>query len=109
MSIPLKGFLVGNGATDFYVDVSPSFPATVYNFNIIKEDLYNTYVENGCFNSFNGVLPDSTSQACKDAWDEINTLAEDLNWYDLYRPVYESPILKDENRLGEAIVNGETK
>jgi len=38
--VNLKGILVGNGATDFYVDVSPSFPQTVYNFNIIKKDLF---------------------------------------------------------------------
>jgi hypothetical protein len=28
--INIKGMMVGNGATDFNVDVSPSYPATLY-------------------------------------------------------------------------------
>ena len=36
-TIPLKGMMIGNGATDFTVDVSPSYPATVYNFNLIND------------------------------------------------------------------------
>lgn len=37
--INLKGFMVGNGATDWDFDVSPSFPETVYNFNIMPSQL----------------------------------------------------------------------
>jgi hypothetical protein len=29
-TINLKGMIIGNGATDFTVDVSPSYPATLY-------------------------------------------------------------------------------
>jgi len=29
-TINLKGMMVGNGATDFRVDVSPSYPATLF-------------------------------------------------------------------------------
>ena len=36
----LKGFMVGNGVTDYHVDVDPAFPPTVYNFNIILKELY---------------------------------------------------------------------
>lgn len=31
----LKGFIVGNGATKWDVDISPSFPDVMYNFNLI--------------------------------------------------------------------------
>jgi serine carboxypeptidase-like clade 1 len=31
----IKGIMVGNGATDWDFDVSPSFPTTVFNFNLI--------------------------------------------------------------------------
>lgn len=84
----MKGFMVGNGATDFNVDVSPSFPQTVYNFNLIPRDLYDTYMDNGCFESFNDVLGFTNTTVCNDAWDMINNYTGDLNWYDLYRPVY---------------------
>ena len=35
----LQGFLVGNGATNWDYDVSPSFPEVVYNFNLIPETM----------------------------------------------------------------------
>ena len=91
--------MVGNGATDFWVDVSPSFPDTVYNFHLIPRDLYDTYTSNGCFESFNNVLGYTNTTVCNDAWAVISNLTGDLNWYDLYRPVYPgSPlILKSES------------
>lgn len=39
----LKGFLVGNGATNWDFDVSPSFPSIAYDFNLIPMKLYNNY------------------------------------------------------------------
>jgi hypothetical protein len=33
--VNLKGFIVGNGATDWEIDISPSFPEVMYNFNLI--------------------------------------------------------------------------
>jgi hypothetical protein len=36
-TINLKGFLVGNGATNWDFDVSPSFPEVAYNFNVIPK------------------------------------------------------------------------
>ena len=99
--------MIGNGATDFKYDVSPSFPATLYNFNLIKQSLYDEYVNNNCFFSFNGVLPESNSTECINAWGKMNELVVDLNWYDLFRKTYPNPIYKDdEERYGETIVNG---
>ncbi len=39
-------------------------------------------------------------------------LAADLNWYDLYRPLYDTSItntLKDENRMAEVEIGGVKK
>jgi len=107
----LKGMMVGNGCTDFYLDVSPSFPDTVYNFNLIPMDLYDTYKSNDCFNSFNDVIPFTNTAACDASWLKINNLTGDLNWYDLYRPVYpDSPLVLGEyNRYKEVEVGGEIK
>ena len=47
--------MVGNGATDWDFDVSPSFPSIAYNFNLIPKKSYDSYVEMGCkvfFNDF---------------------------------------------------------
>jgi carboxypeptidase C (cathepsin A) len=34
-SYNLKGFLVGNGATDWDIDINPAYPEVVFNFNLI--------------------------------------------------------------------------
>jgi hypothetical protein len=39
----LKGMMVGNGVTDYDYDVSPSFPETLYNFNLISKKLLDTF------------------------------------------------------------------
>jgi hypothetical protein len=101
--------MVGNGATKWDYDVSPSFPQTVYNFNIIKKDLYDTFMNNDCHYYFNDVKVYNNSQTCIDAWDKISNLTGNLNWYDLYRPVYGGGLLQSENRLETTIVDGQEK
>ena len=39
LDIPLAGYMVGNGATNWDYDVHPSFAATVANFNIIPQKM----------------------------------------------------------------------
>ena len=88
--INLKGFLVGNGATDWDFDVSPSFPETVYNFNLISKATLDDYMNNYCVVYFNDFRPRNGTdmEVCNKTWDKINNMTGDLNWYDLYRPVY---------------------
>ena len=57
LTINLKGFMVGNGATDWDYDVSPSFPEVVYNFQMIPKSLWDTYHENHCVEYFNDFKP----------------------------------------------------
>ena len=45
---PLKGFIVGNGATDWEIDVSPLFPEVVHKFNLIPSGLLNNFTDNNC-------------------------------------------------------------
>jgi hypothetical protein len=113
-NINLKGIIVVNGATHWDYDCSPSFPQTVYNFNLITKDLFDTYEGNNCFVSFNGVLHENMTVICNDTWNKINALTSGLNWYDLYRKVYPGGlILKDSaapnSRIGEVEIDGEIK
>ena len=64
----LKGFLVGNGATDWDVDISPSFPDVMYNFNLIQKSLLDTYKDNNCVVYFNDVKPPTPTKICNDTW-----------------------------------------
>jgi len=102
--------MVGNGATNWYYDVMPSFAATAYNFNVITYDLYKSYEDNGCLFTDGDVIPWTPTQVCIDTEDQINDLTDQLNWYDLYRYLYPDTInLSEEERWAETEVHGETK
>jgi len=104
--------MVGNGATDFYVDVSPSFPQTIYGLNLITKNIYDKFQNNSCFFSFRHVLisEESTSKECLDSWNLMHELTMDLNWYDLYRKtVPEDSLLRAEDRYGEVTIDGHKK
>ena len=107
--------MVGNGATRWDVDVEPSFPATVRWFNIIPAELLEKFDSNNChYYFYPGYSDERQSLICDATWEKINLLAANLNWYDLYRPVYPDTLLSTQNdlkanRTGEAIVNGEVK
>lgn len=75
MKLPLKGYIVGNGATDWDLDISPAFPEVVYNFNIIPTRLINNFTSNNCTFYFRDVKPPSPNNTvCNDLWDQINQL-----------------------------------
>jgi hypothetical protein len=78
--------MVGNGATDWNFDVSPSFPEAVHGFNIIPKKLLDQYNELGCKVYFNDFKKHDGPDACDELWDSIGTYAKHLNWYDLMRP-----------------------
>jgi len=60
----LKGFLVGNGATDWNFDVDPAFPDVVYNFNLITKEDLDTYKDNNCHYYFNNFRHKDHSTEC---------------------------------------------
>ncbi len=110
----LKGFIVGNGATNWDFDVSPVFPDVVYNFNLIPSSLLDVYKSNGCINYFNDVHPPTNSTVCTDAWNQINNLWQGLNWYDLFRKVVpDDGLLKmnagSEDRTRKVMIDGHEK
>jgi hypothetical protein len=41
----LKGFIVGNGATDWTFDVQPSFPELTKFFNLIPASIYSNWTD----------------------------------------------------------------
>lgn len=104
--------MVGNGATDWDFDVSPSFPSIAYNFNLIPKKTYDDYNKLGCNVYFNDFKPrDGSDPAeCAKLWDDdvqgsMCNLTGDLNWYDLYRPKYGEG-LSAEERTVTTMVNG---
>jgi carboxypeptidase C (cathepsin A) len=113
----LQGFMVGNGATKWEYDVEPSFPDTAVNFNVIDPVTYNNFVSNNChYYFYPGYSSQVQTPTCDALWLKINNQTKDLNWYDLYRPVYDSTLGNDSskkltsgNRMGYTQINGELK
>lgn len=65
MKSNLVGIIVGNGATDWDVDVYASGFETYINFNILPLSLYNDLLKHKCKTYFNGVSPDDGDPECK--------------------------------------------
>lgn len=105
----LKGFLVGNGATHWDYDVSPSYPRTLYGFNMIPKYMIDYFETNNCTYFFNDFRNHSGPHGCDAIWDEMNDLASDQWWYDLYKPA-NTPLagkpMTAEDRIGYTMVNG---
>lgn len=105
--INLKGIAVGNGATDWRYDTTPSYLPMAYNHQLMDTELYNTIVENNCTWYFRDVLPGNHPKVCQDAMNTFNKNTARINWYDIYRKVYDSPI--SSAPVGETKINGETR
>jgi len=109
--------MVGNGATNWDFDVSPSFPETVYNFNLIPKPMLDSYNENGCIIYFNNFRPtNGSNETCTSLFNQMSELTSDLNWYDLYRvpnPLGSAGkrVLKatDDERIGTVNIGGEER
>ena len=89
------GIVVGNGATDWDVDVFASGFETYLNFNILSLDLYNNLIKHKCKAYFNDVKPEEGDDEChgKDGLiDKAAKIGEDVGFYDLNR---ENPELND--------------
>jgi hypothetical protein len=107
-TINLKGFAVGNGATNWDYDVSPSFPETVFNFNLIPRSIIDYFSTNDCVFYFNDFIPHTGPADCEIYWNKTVNLTSGLNWYDLYQQADVSP-LSTEDRQGVSMVNGVEK
>eukprot|EP00343_Euplotes_focardii_P006726 CAMPEP_0205821030 /NCGR_PEP_ID=MMETSP0206-20130828/4631_1 /ASSEMBLY_ACC=CAM_ASM_000279 /TAXON_ID=36767 /ORGANISM="Euplotes focardii, Strain TN1" /LENGTH=452 /DNA_ID=CAMNT_0053116205 /DNA_START=42 /DNA_END=1400 /DNA_ORIENTATION=+ len=106
-TIPLKGIAVGNGATDWKYDTTPSWLPMAYNHQLMDTELHNTFVDNGCEWYFRDVLPGSDSKVCLDALQQFNKLTSRINWYDIYRDVFDGGLSKQS--IGETVIKGEKR
>uniref|UniRef100_A0A7S3K994 Carboxypeptidase n=1 Tax=Euplotes crassus TaxID=5936 RepID=A0A7S3K994_EUPCR len=106
--INLKGILVGNGATKWEYDTTPSYLEMAYNHQLMDTELHNTFVENGCEWYFRDVLPRKANEACEKAKKTFDENTKRINWYDIYRKVYDDGGINKE-RVGKTIIDGEER
>lgn len=102
--INLKGIAVGNGATDWNYDTTPSYLPMAFNHQLMDKELYDTFVNNNCTWFFRDVLPGHHPKVCEDAMKTFNKNTARINWYDIYRKVYDSAL---SHPVGQTVIEGE--
>jgi hypothetical protein len=97
----LKGFIIGNGVTDMYIDSDNQLIETLVNWSMIPQDLYNQIVSLGCIFYWDKMdVKVNNPPQCQGLYDQVMTLIQDLNIYDLYRTQYTTTGLTNKrNRL----------
>lgn len=97
----LKGFIIGNGVTDMYIDSDNQLIESLAMWSMIPQSLYNQIKAYSCvfyWDKLDVVVKNAPQ--CADLYNQTMTLIEDLNIYDLYRTQYpDSQALKMRNRL----------
>lgn len=101
--------MVGNGATNWDFDSSPSFPDTVFGFNLIPKHLLDFMKTNNCTFYLNDFRNHTGPESCVPVWQEIKNLTNNLNWYDLYRVDSPPLLITGQDRYKSVNVNGQLK
>lgn len=82
---------------------------------MIPPSLLTEFEEHDChYYFYPGYSDHRNSLKCDELWEKINNLGADLNWYDLYRPVYPAAVLDKQkalkaNRHGSVMIDGQLK
>lgn len=108
MKFNLQGILVGNGATSWDYDNSPTIPQTAVGMGLVPQALLDEWNQNGCIFYFRDVKP-SGGVDCQPIWDKMMVLIDDLNIYDFFRTNVVNITASAEERTGKTMVNGVEK
>lgn len=85
----LKGFMVGNGVTDWKYDTTPAFVEMAYWHGLYDDE---TYMElKKCDLSYYEWNYDKLSETCTDLMDRFDDLTSQLNIYDVFGKCYTNP------------------
>ena len=102
--IPIKGFMVGNGVTNWKYDTEPSLPQTLGGFDMIPNDWLAAFQSKNCNVDRDGKVTGKDVDFCTDIfYNKINKqIPDELNAYDLYRtiPDEEQNWLTDDHQPG---------
>jgi len=83
--------MVGNGATDWHYDASPTRPASAWGFNMITSNQFMEYAHHNCTQYFGQstaggeVFKEGGDAACHDINKGVNGLVDEYFIYDVYR------------------------
>jgi len=103
--INLKGILVGNPATDWWVDVYPSMLEMAYMHNIVDTDTFQQWRDLKCNLYFRDVFPAEWDEGCAYILEDFFKNMERINFYDIYRSPY-IELRSDKGEKGQTLLNG---
>ena len=92
--INLKGFIVGNGVTDYPADMFYGGPTFLYYHGLVSPQTWISYNQNGCINN-------PFTEDCENLSSDIEEVLTNVNIYDIYGECYnlESPNITEFNYL----------
>jgi len=82
----MKGFLVGNGVTNWHYDCANAFIEMSYWHSLIDTTLYNELKTNECV--FDGPYFDNVTPECLSLYYEFDDLVSRLDVYDIFGTCY---------------------
>lgn len=94
----LKGYIVGNGVTNWKYDTVPAFIEMAFWHGLYDLDTYNAMKANNCtyeYAGWAGFNPANLSNACNDLMNTFNNLVSNINVYDVYGICYGSGARSD--------------
>jgi len=66
--MPIKGFLVGNGVTNWKYDTNPSFPQTLEGFDMAPHSYLAEFEKNNCTVDHTGSVVTGDNATCLKLW-----------------------------------------
>ena len=89
----LKGFMVGNGVTNWKFDCTPAYFHMSYYHGLISDELFNAVNKNCDLSFFDSPEPPVLSQQCQDYMKKFDSLVSLVNIYDVFGKCYQNPTL----------------
>lgn len=92
----LKGFMVGNGVTNWQYDTTPAFVEMGFMHGLYDIDLYNSFVDNDCFSQYSR-LSTTLTATCRKNILKFESLVNKINVYDVYGKCYSAGVTLEES------------
>lgn len=94
----LKGYLVGNGVTNWKYDTTPAYLEMAYWHGLYDTEMYQSLKDNNCDFS-NAQWNTNITDTCNDLMTRFNDLTSQINIYDIYGICYASGAKNDQFTL----------
>ena len=100
----LKGFMVGNGVTNWKYDCDPAYFHMAYYHGLISDELVNAVQANNCdFSYIDAPQPPPLSPICATLFDKFLNLTSLVNVYDVFGKCWKNPSAFKANKMAREL------